>query len=142
MIEISKQFRFEASHALPKHPGKCARLHGHSWLLEVAVQGPIDPTTGFVMDFGNLKDLVHRSVIDRVDHQHLGVGNAFIDNGEQGLATQYPAILGRDFYPSSENLVNLFAEMLAPKFRIVGVELTRVKLFETCTSAAEWRPTA
>lgn len=135
-ISISKRFTFEASHVLPKHPGKCSRLHGHSWVLTVTVMGPIDPETGLVMDFGELKDVVQRMIIDKVDHQHLGVGNAFISNGVGGLAVKYFAVLDDNFYPTSENLVQQFATMLVSAFT-PPVRLHRIRLEETCTSAAE-----
>src|SRR5438034_5141876 len=50
---LRKTFRFEASHILPKHPGKCSRLHGHSWVLHVSITGPINRDTGFVMDYAD-----------------------------------------------------------------------------------------
>ena len=73
---LSKQFRFEAAHSLPGHRGKCARLHGHSYQLEVTVRGPIKQLPGasddgMVLDFAELTDLVQRAVLDRLDHQDL-----------------------------------------------------------------------
>ncbi len=75
---LSKQFRFEAAHSLPGHRGKCARPHGHSYLLEVTLRGPIKRSPGasddgMVMDFAELSDLVQQVVLDRLDHQDLNV---------------------------------------------------------------------
>lgn len=133
LITISKRFTFEASHVLPQHPGKCARLHGHSWVLTVEVCGPVDMRTGFVMDFDDLKKVVHERIVDRVDHQHLGWGQLASSSG-----LIHPPF-GDNFYPTSENLVVLFAARLPAELFPEQVRLSRVLLEETCTSAAEWR---
>lgn len=73
---LTKMFRFEAAHDLPGHRGKCARLHGHSYTLEVTLRGPIRRAAGasddgMVMDFDDLSSLVQQAVIERLDHQYL-----------------------------------------------------------------------
>lgn len=67
---ISKDFTFEASHILPNHPGKCRNLHGHSWILKVALEGPLNLKTGFVLDYNDLSAIVS-PLIDVLDHTHL-----------------------------------------------------------------------
>jgi 6-pyruvoyltetrahydropterin/6-carboxytetrahydropterin synthase len=79
-MQIRKHFRFEAAHVLPHHPGKCARLHGHSYRLEVAIRGPLQsdgPARGMIEDFDVVKGVVRAHVVDVLDHQQL---NEFIDN--------------------------------------------------------------
>jgi 6-pyruvoyltetrahydropterin/6-carboxytetrahydropterin synthase len=79
-MQIRKTFRFEAAHVLPFHPGKCARVHGHSYVLEVAVRGPLQqdgPARGMIVDFDEIKRVVRSHVIDALDHQSL---NDFIEN--------------------------------------------------------------
>lgn len=61
--------RFDAAHVIPHHP-KCGRLHGHTYALHAEVTGDVDPATGFVMDFGTVKDVL-RDVADRLDHHVL-----------------------------------------------------------------------
>lgn len=61
--------RFDAAHLIPHHP-KCGRLHGHTYALHAEVHGDVDPATGFVMDFGVVKDVL-RQVADRLDHHVL-----------------------------------------------------------------------
>ena len=61
--------RFDAAHVIPHHP-KCGRLHGHTYALHAEVHGDVDPQTGFVMDFGTVKDVL-REVADRLDHHVL-----------------------------------------------------------------------
>lgn len=68
---LRREYRFEASHILPRHPGRCQRLHGHSYRFVVEIEGPIDPEQGMVLDFGELDQLVARLVLRRVDHCHL-----------------------------------------------------------------------
>jgi 6-pyruvoyltetrahydropterin/6-carboxytetrahydropterin synthase len=82
MQTISKKFDFEAAHILWNHPGKCSRLHGHSYKVNIEVTGEVMLETGFVLDFADLKNIV-RPIIERFDHRCL---NWFIQ------------------YPSAENI--------------------------------------
>ena len=77
--ELIRSFRFEAAHALPKVPPghKCSRVHGHSYRVDIHVTGPIEPHTGWVMDFGQIKQVIN-PIIDRLDHAML--------NDVEGLA--------------------------------------------------------
>ncbi len=77
MIEqkISKEYRFEASHILPNHDGKCARLHGHSYRVVVEVVGDINDhkntsEEGMIIDYAVLNRLV-KPIISEMDHRHL-----------------------------------------------------------------------
>jgi 6-pyruvoyltetrahydropterin/6-carboxytetrahydropterin synthase len=68
---VVREFRFEAAHQLPGHPGKCRNLHGHRYRLRVVCRAPVDPQTGLAIDFGELKRIVHERVVDRLDHAYL-----------------------------------------------------------------------
>ncbi len=70
--EIIQEFKFEAGHFLPAVPQghACRRVHGHSYTVEVHVMGPIDPVTGWVLDFHDLEAAV-QPVIDQLDHRML-----------------------------------------------------------------------
>lgn len=147
-IVISKDFTFESSHVLPKHEGKCSRLHGHSWGLTVAVTGPVDKESGFVLDYAKLKKVVNEHVVEKLDHTHLGYG--FMR--EEGIwcgpdpepDPPHQCYFGMLFYPSSENLVIAIAKILIPLIPEINpnVHLFEVSLKETCTSAARYRPNA
>ena len=79
-MQIRKSFTFEAAHVLPHHPGKCARLHGHSYRLDVALDGPLQatgPAAGMVEDFEVVTRIVKAAVIDALDHRSL---NELMDN--------------------------------------------------------------
>jgi 6-pyruvoyltetrahydropterin/6-carboxytetrahydropterin synthase len=79
-VQIRKSFTFEAAHVLPHHPGKCARLHGHSYRLEVALAGPLQtagPAAGMVEDFEVVSRVVKAAVVSQLDHRSL---NELLDN--------------------------------------------------------------
>jgi 6-pyruvoyltetrahydropterin/6-carboxytetrahydropterin synthase len=79
-VQIRKSFTFEAAHVLPNHPGKCSRLHGHSYRLDVTLEGPLQesgPAAGMVEDFEVLSRIVEAAVIPELDHRSL---NDLIDN--------------------------------------------------------------
>jgi 6-pyruvoyltetrahydropterin/6-carboxytetrahydropterin synthase len=76
-LRIRRRFRFDAAHQLPRHPGKCRRLHGHSYELVVTVDGPVDGDSGMVVDFSRLKRVVRERVVDALDHRHV---NELLDN--------------------------------------------------------------
>lgn len=121
MLSITKLFEFEACHWLPMYEGACNNLHGHSYKLEVTVQGdPItqkeNPNYGMIMDFKDLKAVVNEVVVDKYDHQKL---NDFFPN------------------PTAEVMVKQIAVDIMARLPI-GVILTSCKLWETSTSYAEW----
>lgn len=76
---VCKKFKFEAAHQLPHHDGKCANLHGHSYVLMVWVTSAIrevkqhapHPKEGMVVDFSHLSEVVKGRVVDRLDHKFL-----------------------------------------------------------------------
>ena len=68
---VSKELVFDSAHFITDHPDKCENLHGGRYTLNVKVEGNIDPLTGFVIDYGYLKDVVKHRVIERLDHQTL-----------------------------------------------------------------------
>lgn len=84
-VELTKEYRFEAAHFLPRVPAghKCSRVHGHSYKVEVAVQGPVDPETGWLIDFGVIDEAWHELFL-RFDHHNLndvpGLENSTCEN--------------------------------------------------------------
>lgn len=79
-VELRKDFRFEAAHWLPEVPPthKCARLHGHSFRVEVVLSGEVDPQTGWLVDFADV-DRAFAPLMATLDHHTLneidGLGN-------------------------------------------------------------------
>ena len=76
-MRVKVAFDFEAAHKLPNHPGKCRVLHGHSYHLVISVDRPVEPQSGMAIDFSDLKLVVKREVVDRLDHTYV---NDTIDN--------------------------------------------------------------
>jgi 6-pyruvoyltetrahydropterin/6-carboxytetrahydropterin synthase len=109
-VSLWKEFRFEAAHHLPHMPPghKCARLHGHSFVLEVHLQGPVDPHTGMLVDYADIKH-AFGPLEDQLDHHFL--------NEIEGLEN-----------PTSENIARWVWERLKPTLP----ELSRLVLRETC----------
>lgn len=91
-MQVTKIFHFEAAHHLTNYHGKCERVHGHSYKLEITVEGPVQEN-GMVIDFVILKNIVGKKVIEKLDHHDL---NNVLQN------------------PSSENLVQWILEQLSP----------------------------
>lgn len=70
-VTVAKELVFDAAHFITDHPAKCSNLHGGRYLLHVKVRDRIDPMTGCVVDYGYLKRVANRQVIDRFDHHNL-----------------------------------------------------------------------
>ena len=130
------------AHALEGHDGACSRIHGHSYRLWVTVGGEPSgdtdsPKQGMVVDFGDLKRIVSREILERFDHAFVvrctADNSALVD----AMAAHYEGVRVVDWQPTSENLVRHFVELLRPHLP-AGVTLRAVKLSETATSFAEW----
>lgn len=86
IVELTKEYRFEAAHHLPRVPEghKCRRLHGHSYRVELHVRGPVDPESGWLIDFGVLDDLFEAEIYRKLDHRNLndvpGLENSTCEN--------------------------------------------------------------
>jgi len=110
-MNIFREFTFEAAHRLPHVPDghKCGRLHGHSYRVEVHVSGDVDPVSGMVIDFADIR-AAFRPLEDLLDHHYL--------NEVSGLAN-----------PTSENLARWIWKHLEGT-----IPLSRIVVRETCTS--------
>ncbi|MFO0611007.1 MAG: 6-carboxytetrahydropterin synthase QueD [Polyangiaceae bacterium] len=115
-VRLVHEFRFEAAHKLPRVPEnhKCRRLHGHSFKIELSVRGPVDPATGWFIDYAVLYD-AWRPLYDLLDHNYL--------NDVEGLEN-----------PTSENLAKWIWDRLKPGL----APLERVTVFETCDARCEY----
>ena len=71
-MKITQAFTFEAAHRLPNVPPthRCHRLHGHSYRVELRLEGPVDPSTGFVADFFNV-EAAFAPLLRQLDHNCL-----------------------------------------------------------------------
>ncbi len=122
MIRLTKRVEFCAAHRYANPAwsaeenqrvfGKEGNLHGHTYTLEVTVEGVPSPETGMVMDLKRLKELIVRVVVDRLDHKHLNLDLPYF----------------REKVPTPENLAVLIWELLEPV--VEGCRLHRVRLHE------------
>ena len=117
MMELRKSFQFEAAHRLPHVPPghKCARLHGHSFVAEIVVRGPLDPHLGWVMDYADIKS-AFAPIHQRLDHHFL--------NEIPGLEN-----------PTSERIAEWIWSQLRPGLPL----LTEIVVAETCTARCVFR---
>jgi 6-pyruvoyltetrahydropterin/6-carboxytetrahydropterin synthase len=125
MVYLTRKAEFSAAHYYhnPEFSaeenqrifGKCSNLngHGHNYTLEVTVKGEVDARSGFVVDLKELKDVMHREVIDAMDHRFL---NKEIEEF-------------RDQIPTTENIAISIWNRLQPKLRVA--QMHRVRLYET-----------
>jgi len=116
-VELRKEFCFEAAHRLPHVPAghKCARLHGHSFRVELTLRGPVDPATGWLVDFADV-DRAFAPLHDKLDHQCL--------NDIEGLDN-----------PTSEMLAAWIWDSLRPSLPM----LCAVTVFETHDTGCTYR---
>lgn len=117
-MKLYKSFGFESAHFLPKVPPghKCGRIHGHSFKCEIEVTGPVDPDTGWVMDFADIKH-AFRPIEELLDHRFLNEDVPGLDN------------------PTSELICRWIWDRLKPRLPL----LSAVILHETCTARSEYR---
>lgn len=122
MFEVSVEASFAAAHSLRDYPGKCARLHGHNYKVEVTMEGrELDPA-GLLIDFVEVKRGL-KAVLERIDHGYLNELPPF-----------------DAWNPSAENIARYVYQELAAQLESERVKLARVKVWETESSSATYRP--
>lgn len=116
-IELRKKFQFEAAHLLPLLPlsHKCRRLHGHSFTVEVAVAGEVDPQLGWLIDYAEIGE-AFAPLFEQLDHHYL--------NEIPGLEN-----------PTSEKIAAWIWQQLKPRLAL----LAEVTVAETCTACCVYR---
>ncbi len=142
-MQITKQYGFEAAHRLESHEGKCARLHGHSYRVEVVFAGDVasaGPRSGMVIDFGDVSKILN-AIISEVDHKFLCA--------DDNLGTDLHDILDEDEIAhlnlqsirtsTAENLAAWFAGRINEYASHGLATLESVTVWETATSSATWR---
>jgi len=138
MVYLTRRYRFAAAHRLHSDAlsekenhsvyGKCNNPygHGHNYVLEVTVAGPVDPATGTVMDLGLMDGTVEREVLERFDHKHLNLDVETF----------------RNLVPTTENLCIEIYKLLRTKLEASNgarsTRLQRVRLEETNSNFFEY----
>jgi 6-pyruvoyltetrahydropterin/6-carboxytetrahydropterin synthase len=113
-MRLDVEFYFAAAHRLPRYEGPCFRMHGHNYKFFVTVEGEVDPRTGMIADFGDIKRIVGEKVLAVVDHRTL---NDTLEN------------------PTAENIARWIWETL--EGQLPG--LAEVRLYEIPDSCVTYR---
>ena len=132
IVRVTKRLRFNAAHRVHNPAlsaeentalfGPCnnPNWHGHNYVLEVAVEGPIDERTGYVIDLGKLRTIVEREVISQVDHRNMNIEVGFLSGTN----------------PTAENIVVACWRVLEPV--VAPGRLSRLRLWETENNYVEY----
>ena len=132
IVKVTKRLRFNAAHRVHNPAlsaeentalfGPCnnPNWHGHNYVLEVSVEGPIDDRTGYVIDLGKLRKIVERDVISKVDHRTMNVEVDFLSGTN----------------PTAENIVVACWRVLEPV--VAPGKLSRLRLWETENNYVEY----
>ncbi len=133
LVYLTRRMHFSASHRLHSDKltdeenenvfGLCNNPlgHGHNYELEITIKGEPDATTGMVIDLKELKSIVQKEIIDKVDHKHLNFDVDFM----QGMV------------PTVENIVVAFWQQLEGK--LPNGELHELVLYETPRNLASYK---
>jgi 6-pyruvoyltetrahydropterin/6-carboxytetrahydropterin synthase len=128
-VRITRRATFAAGHVLCRPEwsdernrevfGACASDHGHNYVVEVTVGGPVDPDTGMVVNLRQVDAVLRRELIDAVDHRHLNRDVEFL----------------RGVVPTAENIALAAFHRLEPHFK--PARLLKLRLVESENNAAE-----
>ena len=122
MFEITVEETFAAGHALRNYHGRCENVHGHNYRVQVTLAGTELDQAGLLVDFSEVKRVLH-AVVDRMDHQFLNDVAPF-------------DVLN----PSAENMARYIYEEIGRQMPPGGARVDAVKLWETDTASATYRP--
>ncbi|MCH8343900.1 MAG: 6-carboxytetrahydropterin synthase QueD [Planctomycetes bacterium] len=116
-VRLVKSFGFEAAHWLPTFPEghKCRRMHGHSFRVDVVVEGQVSQDKGYLIDYGKIEEAV-KPLRQQLDHQCL--------NEVRGLEN-----------PTSEILAQWIWDHLQPQLPL----LAEIAVHETCSARCVYR---
>lgn len=123
MYELTVKSAFEAAHFLHNYPGKCARLHGHSWIIEAVAQGRELNELEILIDFKDLKGELNK-ILDEFDHRYLNEIPPFTDKS-----------------PTAENLAKVIFDRLAAAEIFSGTtKLSAIRVYESPNSCVTYYP--
>lgn len=122
MFEVSAEETFSAGHALRGYKGKCENVHGHNYRVRVTMAGEQLDANGLLVDFVEIKRAM-RVVIEKLDHR---------------LLNEVPPFDAVN--PSAENMARYFYDEVSRELASAPARVTEVKLWETETASATYRP--
>lgn len=122
MYELDITREFSAAHMLKGYDGLCSNLHGHNWTVQVFIRADRLDDIGIAADFTVIKRVL-TEILAQFDHKYLN---------------ELPEFQGIN--PTSENIARILFEKLAPAVAKPGIKLDRVRVCESPTSGATYRP--
>lgn len=145
LATVSKVMEISAAHWLPQHKGKCQHLHGHNYVFVVEVSGEVNPDTGMVIDFGDLKRIMNET-IGIWDHcllthwdPHLidEMYDRYFDVLDLVGMSDITRVVPLGIYTTAENLSKIAFDMLRDRLRpLVTHGFLSVAVNETSDSGA------
>lgn len=141
-FRLTKQFRLEMAHALVGYEGRCSRLHGHSYRLEVTVESEegclqsVGSEMGMGIDFGAIREIVERTIVEPYDHSLLVRRCEQTEEVVEVLSRHFEGVYAVEWQPTSENILSHFAALLTPHIP-AGTRLCSLRLHETEKNCAE-----
>ena len=132
VVTVTRRMHFNAAHRVHNPAlsdeentrlfGKCnnPNWHGHNYILDVSVRGPVDDRTGYVLDLGALKKIVEERAVNLIDHKNFNLDVPFM----------------RGVIPTSENIVVGIWRELEPA--LAPAKLTKLVLWETSNNYVEY----
>ncbi len=145
MIDITREFEWDMGHRVTNHSSLCKNPHGHRYRMQVTVTGLVNDSEGassqgMILDFGVLKKLVNKHIVDEYDHSFVYWGDDVV---MKSFAADNPGLRMHElsFVPTAEMLVQFFADQILHllKKEAPSLQLRSVVLFETPKSSATWR---
>jgi 6-pyruvoyltetrahydropterin/6-carboxytetrahydropterin synthase len=131
MYEVTQELPFCYGHRLLRHPGKCARLHGHNGIAVLTLRAERLDGQGMVVDFDHVLARVGRWLEETLDHRLLLHRD---DPAVTALQAIGEPLCVLEFHPTAENL----ARMLFEQARAQGLPVARVQLVEQPGSVATY----
>ena len=131
MFRVNKEIRFCYGHRLLRYSGPCRHLHGHNGLVEVTIESETLDERDMVVDFDDVKRIVKDWVDEHLDHRMLLAHDDPILPKLQELGEPVTVFDGN---PTAENI----AKVIYEHAHSAGLPVTKVRLYETDTSYAEY----
>lgn len=147
-IRITKEFTWCMAHMLANHKGKCRNIHGHTYKMQVEiarnktglVNNPGETDHGMVLEFNDLKDIINKVVIDKLDHAFL-----YWKDSTDPMEHEIADVLRRydrklveiDYRPTAEEMAVSFKNDINEELKQHNVYVSSLIVWESPTSFAK-----
>jgi 6-pyruvoyltetrahydropterin/6-carboxytetrahydropterin synthase len=143
MISLITDFTFDAGHRLSDYKGKCFALHGHTYRVYVEIEGHILNSLGMLVDFGEIKDIVKKTVMLKYDHKlMLKIGDPMNLAISQLVPKDWVVAMNNN--PTAENIAKeIYTDLkltlnLKPNKPVYKINLKKITVYETPNNAASY----